>query len=130
MKTLQDVMKREVEALPPDLSLRLAAEVMRRLDVRALPVCEGRTLVGLVTDRDIVVRGLALGRNPDSVQVSAVMTDEIERVSQSTQIDDAADLMEDHHLQRLLVVDEQERLVGLVSADELLSAQPPTRRLH
>ena len=124
MKTLGDVMTRDVEALGPHTSLRLAAEVMRRLDTDAVPVCEEGLLVGLVTERDLVVRGLALGRDPDRTPVSAVMREDVEWMSQEASPREAAALMRQERLSRLLVVDDAEHLVGSVTPQQVASSAP------
>jgi CBS domain-containing protein len=61
---LKDIMSTEVEIVPPDASIQQAAAKMRSLDVGALPVCDGRRLVGMITDRDITIRATAEGRDP------------------------------------------------------------------
>lgn len=125
MKTLQDVMTRDVETLAPQTSLRLAAEVMRRLDTDAVPICADGTLVGLVTQRDVVVRGLALGRDPDRTPVSAVMREDVEHESPHAPLPLAAERMRQERLSRLLVVDDGQHLVGVVSRQELIADFPP-----
>lgn len=125
MKTLEDVMTRDVETLAPHTSLRLASEVMRRLDTDAVPICADGTLVGLVTQRDVVVRGLALGRDPDRTPVSAVMREDVERESSHASLALASERMRQERLSRLLVVDDEEHLVGVVSRQALLPDLPP-----
>ncbi|MFL5352034.1 CBS domain-containing protein [Archangium sp.] len=119
MKTLQDVMTRGVEAIAPHATLTQAAEKMRQLNVGPLPVCEGDTLVGLVTDRDLVVRGIAMGHDPDTSHVSSVMTEDVETLPPGASLEQAAKLMEERQLRRLLVVDGGGKLVGIVSLGDL-----------
>lgn len=130
MKTLKDVMTHEVEALEPQALLRRAAEVMRRLDVDCLPVCEDGRVVGLVTARDIVVRGVAMGHDADRSSVSSVMTHDVESFSPDTPLEDARSRLEELSLELLPVVDDQRRLIGSVSRSLLLPevAHPPTAR--
>src|SRR6266404_2268383 len=85
-----EVMTRDVETVPPDASLQKAAETMEAMGVGSLPVCLGRRLVGTLTDRDIVVRGVATGRSPVELQV-----------------------------RRLAVLDKQKNLVGIVSLGDI-----------
>lgn len=119
MKTLEDVMTRGVEALAPHATLTQAAEKMRQLNVGALPVREGDTLVGLVTDRDLVVRGIAMGHDPDTSRVASVMTGDVETLPPGASLEEAAEWMEERQLRRLLVVEGGGKLVGIVSLGDL-----------
>ncbi|QRK04472.1 CBS domain-containing protein [Archangium violaceum] len=119
MKTIKDVMTRGVEVIGPDATLKQAAEKMQRLNVGPLPVCEGDKLVGLVTDRDIVVRGIAMGHDPDTSRVSSVMSEDVECIHPDASLDEAAELMEDRQIRRLLVVDDDKSLIGIVSLGDL-----------
>lgn len=119
MKTLEDVMTRGVESIAPDTTLTRAAEKMRQLNVGALPVSEGDRLLGLVTDRDMVVRGIAMGHDPHTSRVSSVMTEDVETLPPTASLEEAARVMEERQLRRLLVVDAGGRLVGLVSLGDL-----------
>lgn len=126
MKTLEDVMTRGVEAIAPDATLTRAAEKMRQLHVGALPVSEGDRLVGLVTDRDLVVRGIAMGHDPHTSPISSVMTEDVETLPPGASLEQAARRMEERQLRRLLVVDAGGKLVGVVSLEHLSEpSQPP-----
>jgi CBS domain-containing protein len=72
-----EVMTRDVETVAPEASLQKAAEAMEAMGVGSLPVCQGRRLVGTITDRDIVVRGVATGRSPVEMLVRECMTEDI-----------------------------------------------------
>lgn len=130
MKTLKDVMTREAEVLEPRASLRQAAELMRRLDADSLPVCEEGKLVGLVTDRDLVVRGVAMGHDVDVSRVSSVMSEDVEGLSPDTPVEEATRRMEDSSLDALLIVDGERHLLGHVSRSVLFPDVPhaPTPR--
>lgn len=130
MKTLDDVMTRDVEVLNPQTTLRHAAERMRQFDVRSLPVCEEGRLVGLVTDRDLVVRGVAMGHDPDQSPVSRVMSEDVEGLSPRTLLEDAALSMEGSAPDGLFVVDEHRQLLGRVPRSVLVPevAHPPSAR--
>jgi CBS domain-containing protein len=119
MRTIKDVMTHGAEVIHPDATLREAAEKMRRFNIGPLPICDGDKLVGVVTDRDIVVRGIAMGHDPHSSRVSSVMTEDVESISPNASLDEAAELMEDRQLRRLLVVDDKGKLVGIVSLGDL-----------
>lgn len=119
MKTVQDVMTRGVEVLNPHATLKQAAEMMQRFNIGTVPVCDGDRLVGLVTDRDVVVRGIAMGHDPDTSRISSVMTEELETIHPDAGLEEAAELMRDRQIRRLLVVDEDRHLVGIVSLGDL-----------
>lgn len=69
-----EIMTRKVETVAPDASLQQAAQTMEAIGIGSLPVCDGRRLVGTITDRDIVVRGVATGRSPVEMLVRDCMT--------------------------------------------------------
>ncbi|HYO58020.1 CBS domain-containing protein [Archangium sp.] len=119
MKTVKDVMTRGVEVIDPHSTLKQAAEKMRRFNVGPVPVCDGDKLVGMVTDRDIVVRGIAMGHDPNTSMVSSVMTEDVELIHHEASLDEAADMMKDRQIRRLLVVDDHQNLVGIVSLGDL-----------
>jgi CBS domain-containing protein len=119
MKAIKDVMTRGVEVLAPGAPLTRAAEKMRQLHIGPVPVCDGDRLVGVVTDRDIVVRGIAMGHDPHTSPISSVMTEDVEVIHQDARLDEAVDLMKDRQLRRLLVVDDHNNLVGIVSLGDL-----------
>lgn len=86
---------------------------MRNLNVGAIPIVDGEQLVGMITDRDIVIRGIA-GKKPPSSKVETIMSDEIISVSPDTSAKEAAQLMAKHQIRRLPVV-ENNKLVGIIS---------------
>ena len=116
---LRDVMSRDVEVVEPEATLLQAAEKMRALNVGALPVCAGEDLVGIITDRDIVVRGLAVGKDAKTAPVSEVMTQRIEWLLDSCEVHEAADLMERKQIRRIAVLDENNKLVGIIALGDL-----------
>ncbi len=116
---IRDVMTPDAVAAHPEMTLTAAAEMMRLLNVGSLPVVEGERVVGIVTDRDIVVRGLALGFNPRSASVADVMTRNVQTCSVDEDVEEVAQQMRDLQVRRLLVVDERERLLGIVSLGDL-----------
>jgi CBS domain-containing protein len=116
---IRDVMTPDAVAAHPGTTLMAAAEMMRLLNVGSLPIIEGERIVGIVTDRDIVVRGLALGFDPRGATVSDVMTRNVVTCSVDDDVDEVARQMRDLQVRRLLVVDEQERLIGIVSLGDL-----------
>jgi CBS domain-containing protein len=116
---IRDVMTPDAVAAHPETTLMAAAEMMRLLNVGSLPVIEDERVVGIVTDRDIVVRGLALGFNPRGATVADVMTRNVQTCSVDDDVEEVARQMRDLQVRRLLVVDEQERLIGIVSLGDL-----------
>lgn len=116
---LKDVMTRGVEVVPPDTTLKEAAEKMRKLDVGPLPVCDGERLLGMLTDRDITVRAVAEGRNPTATKVREVMTPDIIYCFEDQDVREAARLMEKHQIRRLPILSRDKRLVGIVSLGDL-----------
>jgi CBS domain-containing protein len=92
---------------------------MRARDIGALPVCEDDRVVGVVTDRDITVRATAEGRGPKKTKVRDVMTWDIVCVPEDQTVQDAARLMEERQVRRVLVLNHDQRLVGIVSLGDL-----------
>ena len=115
---LREVMTRQIEEIPPRASLQDAASKMKELDVGALPVCENDKLVGMLTDRDIAVRGLAEGKGPDA-KVRDAMTDEVLYCFDDDDIQQVCQNMADIQVRRLPVVNRDKRLVGIVSLSDL-----------
>ncbi len=115
---IKDVMTRDVEVIGPSDTIKEASELMRSLNVGVLPVCEGDQILGLVTDRDIVVRGLALGKMPEST-ISDVMTEDVEWCFEDHDVQEAAQLMKDKQIRRLIVLDHNKKLVGICSLGDI-----------
>jgi CBS domain-containing protein len=111
---VQDVMSRDVVVVNPWESLKTAARRMADLDVGALPVGDNDQLIGMVTDRDMVVRGLAIGKGA-TAKVSDVMTPEVKYCFEDQDIDEVAINMADIQIRRLPVVDRNKRLVGILA---------------
>ncbi|MBA3377050.1 MAG: CBS domain-containing protein [Actinobacteria bacterium] len=108
----------------PDTPVRQVAQVMEADDIGAVPVVEGEHLSGMVTDRDIVIRAVAKGKDPSGMPVREIFSREIVTVGPDDDLSSALQLMADHQVRRLPVVDEDNRLVGIVSqADVALEAK-------
>ena len=107
------------EVIRPDALLIDAAQKMKSLDVGMLPVCDGERLVGVITDRDITVRGVALGRDPQTTRVDLVMTPQIIYCFDDEDVKDVAKTMEEKQVRRLPVLNRAKRLVGIVSLGDL-----------
>ena len=116
---LRDVMTTGVETVAPGDTIRYAAEKMAALDVGSLPVCDGERLVGVLTDRDIAIRAVASGRDPNRTAVIETMTPQLVFAYEEQPLADAVDLMREHEVRRLPVVDHGRRLVGIVALADL-----------
>lgn len=116
---VKDVMTPTVEIAAPTMSIREAAERMRELDIGCLPVGENDRLVGIVTDRDIVLRAVAAGRDPDRATVRDCMTQDIVWCYDDVDVSEAAELMEQEQIRRLTVINHDKRLCGIVTLGDL-----------
>ena len=114
---IRDVMTPDPRTVSPNDSIQAAAQIMREEDAGIVPVVENGRLVGVVTDRDIVIRAVAQGM-PPSEKVGQVATPEIEAVTPDVSTKEAARIMSEHQVRRLPVV-EDGRLVGIVSIGDL-----------
>ncbi|MGH2451219.1 MAG: CBS domain-containing protein [Candidatus Limnocylindria bacterium] len=112
MKT-KEIMTREPVTLAPEATAAEAATLMKQEDCGSLPVVEGGVLVGIVTDRDIVVRGIAAGKDPRTLRIAEIMSADPVTISPDTDVDEAAAVMAERQVRRLPVV-EDGRLVGLL----------------
>jgi len=119
---VSDCMTRDVRVVAPTQSLRDAAQMMAELDVGILPVGESDRLVGMVTDRDIAVRGIARGCGPDS-NVREVMTDTVKYCFADQTIEEVSRNMGDIQVRRLPVVDREKRLVGIISLSDIANGE-------
>lgn len=118
-KQLREVMTPHVGVIHPDASLREAAEKMKSLDVGVIPVCENDRLVGMLTDRDIVVRILAEKCDPDTTTVRDAMTPGVEYCFEDEDVREAVKRMEEKQVRRLVILNRNKRLVGIVSLEDL-----------
>jgi CBS domain-containing protein len=117
---LNEIMTREVEVVHPDDSLQTAAQKMRYRDVGFLPVCDGDRLVGVLTDRDIALRATAEGVNPKTSLSREWITTPIVYCFDDQDVEEAAQLMREHQIRRLVILDRgNKRLVGVVSLGDL-----------
>jgi CBS domain-containing protein len=116
---VKDVMTPDVECVGPDDSLQEAARKMKTLDVGPVPVCDHDRVTGMLTDRDITIRATAEGKDPKTTMVRDVMTGDVVYCFDDQDSDDAAKLMQDHQIRRVLVMNRDKRLVGIVSLGDL-----------
>lgn len=115
MPRVADIMTRNVETVGPSATVQEAAERMKADNIGSLPVCLDSRLVGTITDRDITIRVTAEGRDSRSTLVREVMTRDLVTVRPQQEVADAEQLMQDHQVRRLPVVESDGRLVGYVT---------------
>ena len=118
MTTVAEVMTRDVQTLAPDDTIRAAAQKMDELNVGALPVCDGAKLVGVVTDRDIVVRAVSAGIG-SAAAVGGIVSGPVEWCYDDEDVSVAQRKMADRQVRRLPVVDADKRLVGIISLGDV-----------
>jgi CBS domain-containing protein len=124
MTMVRDSMTPGVDAVSPEQPVRDAAQLMKIGDFGSVPVVEGGRVIGMLTDRDIVVRAVAEGLDPDTVQVGEIASTGTVTVSADEDLDEALILMARHKVRRLPVVDDGNKLVGVLSqADVALDAK-------
>ncbi|RZI84465.1 MAG: CBS domain-containing protein, partial [Rubrivivax sp.] len=119
MTQVAEVMTRGVRSMMPGDSLQLAAQAMDELNVGVIPVCDGDQLIGMVTDRDITVRGVAQGLPADSTPIREVMSENVRCVFEDQSIDEATAQMQSAQVRRLPVLDREKRLVGILALGDV-----------
>jgi CBS domain-containing protein len=121
---VQDAMSRDVRTVSPETTIKEAARIMADADVGALPVAAGDRLAGMVTDRDIAVRAIAIGKGPDCT-VGEVMTHDILYCHEDEDIGHISQNMAENQVRRLPVVDVDKRLVGIISLADIAREHEP-----
>ena len=115
---ITDVMTTDIEKVCPTDSAQQAASFMLRADTGSIPVCDGDKIVGMITDRDLAVRGFAKGLGPDS-QVSELMSNDVVCANCDDSVEDIARQMAERQVRRMPVIDSEQKLVGMVSLGDL-----------
>jgi CBS domain-containing protein len=118
MKKIRDIMTRELETAAPHTTLEEIATMMREEDVGSIPVVEDGKLIGIVTDRDIVVRAIAEGRDPSDTTAKEVLSQNLATATPDMDLERAARLMAERQVRRLPVV-EGKKLLGIVSLGDI-----------
>src|SRR5919201_2211202 len=116
---LRELMTQEVEIICPDATLQEAAQRMRASNIGAVPVCEGNQIVGILTERDLMVQATAEGRDPKTTRVREVMTPELITCFEDQESTEAMRLMHQRRLRHLAVLSRDQRLVGIISLRDL-----------
>lgn len=124
MPIVSEVMTGNVQAVAPEETLERAAQWMELLNVGSLPVCAGKRLVGMVTDRDITVRGTAAGLAPAAARVADVMSTPVIWCTEDQDTDQVLRMMGDAQVRRVPVVGVGGELVGMVSIGDLATKSP------
>jgi CBS domain-containing protein len=124
----KEVMSRSIKIIPSNTSLQAAAELMRGMEIGTLPVSEDGRIVGMLTDRDIVVRAVADGADPRATPAREVMSRDVISCYEDQDARDVAYVMEQKKVRRVVVVNRKNEAVGLISVDDL-AVHPETRSL-
>ena len=114
-QSIRDVMTSNPCSIDAEKSVAYAAKMMKEEDVGLAPIVEGDKLVGMLTDRDIAIRVVAEGRNPDQTQVREVASKQVVTIDPQQDLDEALRIMAKHQVRRLPVVEEDGQLVGVVA---------------
>lgn len=120
---IRDIMSDKVYAMLPSDNIREAAKIMKKHDVGSVPVCDATGLLGIVTDRDLVLYCVADDKNVDHTTVSEVMTPEIVTASPNQDAVDALEIMADYQIRRMPVI-EDGQVIGMVAFSDIAKALP------
>jgi CBS domain-containing protein len=118
---VRDAMTAEVQLCTPDDTLRDAAEAMAALNCGLLPVTDNERLVGMISDRDIAIRGVAMGRGPDA-RIADVMTADVKYCFEDQDIEEVTANMGDIQVRRLPVLNRMKQLVGIIALGDIARA--------
>ena len=119
---VRDAMTTEVQLCTPDDTLRDAAEAMAALNCGLLPVTDNERLVGMISDRDIAIRGVAMGRGPDA-RIADAMTADVKYCFEDQDIEEVTSNMGDIQVRRLPVLNRKKQLVGIIALGDIARAQ-------
>jgi len=124
MQTIQEVMTRDVQTISTQDTVQRAAQLMDELNVGAIPVVDDGKLVGMVTDRDITVRSVAIGQDPTSTRVNDVMSTDVRTCTVEQSVEDVLAQMADVQIRRVPVVDGNGQVIGIVSLGDVVTKAP------
>ena len=124
MQRIGDVMTRDVESIAPGATIQTAARLMDELNVGALPVCENRRLIGMITDRDITVRATASDLLPSSIRVGDIMTEHPRWCLESQTTEEVIEQMSNVQVRRIPVLNDAQEVIGIVSLGDLAVREP------
>ncbi|MEO6032802.1 MAG: CBS domain-containing protein [Burkholderiaceae bacterium] len=123
MSTVSEFMTSDVQTIEPQETLQHAAQLMDQLNVGSLPVCNGRRVLGMITDRDITIRATAAGLAPTSACVSDAMSTEVLSCREDEDANDVMERMGEAQVRRLPVIDGDGELVGIVALGDMATRQ-------
>lgn len=123
MTLIKDVMTKNVHKVELETTLKETADKMRAMDVGAMPVMKDDKVVGILTDRDITIRGVADGKNPDTTRVENIMTKGVTCAYEDETIDELARTMKNEKIRRAVVLDRKDNITGMVSIGDLARSQ-------
>jgi CBS domain-containing protein len=118
-RRVRDVMTPNPETVTQNDGVRDAARIMKDQDTGVVPVVDGKKIVGMITDRDIVVRCVAEGKNPLDAKVHDVMTKSVRKVQEDATINEVLTMMSSAEIRRLPVVNRNDEIVGIVSMGDI-----------
>ena len=116
---IKEIMSTQVQRIHQGASIQQAAEQMKTFDVGLIPVYDGDHLVGTITDRDISVRAVAEKRAPSTTKVNEVMSPGVSCIFEDQDVNEAAKVMSEKQIRRLIVLNRDKRLVGIMSLGDL-----------
>ena len=119
---VKEIMTTQVQRIPQGAPIQQAAEQMKTMDVGMIPVYDGDRLVGTLTDRDLAIRAIAEKRDPTKTKVSDVMSTGVTYCFEDQDVGEAAGIMAEKQIRRLIVLNRDKRLVGIVSLGDLATA--------
>lgn len=115
---VKDIMSKNVASVDPNTPIVEVAKIMKNMNIGSVPVCKDGKILGILTDRDIVLRNIAMGKDISGVKAQDVMTMGISTTSPDMDIDDAARIMSEKQIRRLPVV-ENEKIIGMVALGDI-----------
>ena len=118
-KKIRDVMTTNPACVSAKDSIRDVAKIMVREDTGVVPVVDGKKVIGMITDRDIVVRLVAEGKDPSSAKVNEAMSKDVRSVKEDSTVNDALQLMSTAQIRRVAVVNNNNEIVGIVSMKDI-----------
>jgi CBS domain-containing protein len=124
---VRQIMSRNVVIIEPTLSISKAAQKMRELDIGFLPICENDRLIGTITDRDITIRSVAQGLDPRLIHVREIMTQMVFYCYDDEDVGHVGEVMQEQEVRRMLILNRQKRLVGVVSLGDIAKTSGETQ---
>jgi CBS domain-containing protein len=115
---VRDVMTSSVDWVGPSTSVAEVAKLMKKDDVGSIPICDNNKVLGIITDRDIVLNAVASGKDCNSTSAKDIMSKNVVSVSSNQDVHEAADMMSKYQIRRLPVID-QDKLVGILAIGDL-----------